>query len=142
MKNRLVTLTGSGNLSDAMGQRWKWQRPVRAPSGIAVDSSNNVYVADNSNARVQKFHQRRQLSDAMGQLWERQRPVLNPWYYGPVGLRWTAATTFMWPTLTSIALRSSTSSGNYLTQWGSFGSGNGQFEGPSSIAVDTSNNVI
>ena len=33
------------------------------------------------------------------------------------------------------------SNGNYLTQWGSPGSGNGQFEYPEGIAVDSSNNV-
>src|ERR1039458_1866049 len=31
--------------------------------------------------------------------------------------------------------------GTYLTQWGSSGSGNGQFSFPSGIAVDSSNNV-
>ena len=31
--------------------------------------------------------------------------------------------------------------GAYLTQWGSYGSGNGQFEYPGGIAVDSSNNV-
>jgi DNA-binding beta-propeller fold protein YncE len=31
--------------------------------------------------------------------------------------------------------------GTYLAQWGSSGSGNGQFEGPTGIAVDSSNNV-
>ena len=33
------------------------------------------------------------------------------------------------------------SSGNYLAQWGSYGSGNGQFEYSVGIAVDNSNNV-
>ena len=33
------------------------------------------------------------------------------------------------------------SNGKYLTQWGSYGTSNGQFEGPSGIAVDSSNNV-
>jgi DNA-binding beta-propeller fold protein YncE len=32
-------------------------------------------------------------------------------------------------------------SGTYLTQWGSFGTNNGQFEYPEGIAVDSSNNV-
>ena len=34
-----------------------------------------------------------------------------------------------------------TSSGNYLTQWGSAGNGNGQFDLPLGIAADSSNNV-
>jgi DNA-binding beta-propeller fold protein YncE len=55
-----------------------------------VDSSNNVYVTDSGNSRIEKFD----------------------------------------------------SSGNYLTQWGSSGSGNGQFSGPSGVAVDSSGNYI
>jgi tripartite motif-containing protein 71 len=42
---------------------------------------------------------------------------------------------------TTTALRSSTATATYLTQWGSYGSGNGQFENPQGIAVDSSNNV-
>ena len=33
------------------------------------------------------------------------------------------------------------SNGKFVTQWGSYGSGNGQFEYPAGIAVDSSNNV-
>jgi len=69
-----------------------------APSGMAVDGSGNVYVADYNNSRIQKFN----------------------------------------------------SSGTYLTQWGSSGSGNGQFNGPVGLAVygnniyvaDTYNNLV
>jgi DNA-binding beta-propeller fold protein YncE len=34
-----------------------------------------------------------------------------------------------------------TDNGNYVTQWGSQGSGNGQFYDPEGIAVDSSGNV-
>jgi DNA-binding beta-propeller fold protein YncE len=34
-----------------------------------------------------------------------------------------------------------TSSGTYLTQWGSFGQGNGQFAAPYGVAVDSGGNV-
>ncbi len=33
------------------------------------------------------------------------------------------------------------SNGGYLTQWGSYGSGNGQFNHPQGVAVDSSGNV-
>src|ERR1700722_16016746 len=59
-----------------------------APSAVALDSSNNIYVTEWDNSVVKLA-----------------------------------------------------SGGLYLTQWGSFGSGNGQFEDPSGIAVDSSNNI-
>jgi hypothetical protein len=57
---------------------------------VAVDASGDVYVADSTNHRVQKF----------------------------------------------------TSDGTFLTKWGSYGSGDGQFIRPSAIAVDGSGNVF
>jgi DNA-binding beta-propeller fold protein YncE len=33
------------------------------------------------------------------------------------------------------------SDGNFMTKWGSSGSGDGEFSGPDGIAVDTSGNV-
>jgi DNA-binding beta-propeller fold protein YncE len=60
-----------------------------SPNFVALDSSNNVYVTDFINNRVDKF----------------------------------------------------TGIGTYLTQWGSYGGGNGQFSNPYGIAVDNSNNV-
>lgn len=59
------------------------------PHGIAIDSSDNVFVVDSTNNRVQKFDN----------------------------------------TLT------------FVTQWGSFGTADGQFRDPSYIAIDSANNV-
>src|SRR5436309_1064828 len=54
------------------------------PSGVASDAAGNVYVADSSNFRIQKFD----------------------------------------------------SSGTFILQWGSLGSGNGQFSGTYDVATD------
>ena len=35
-----------------------------------------------------------------------------------------------------------TSSGAYITQWGSFGSGNGQFHTPMGVATDAAGNIF
>ena len=64
------------------------------PSGVAVDSTGDVYVADSGNSRIQKFD----------------------------------------------------SSGNFITKWGTVGTGDGQF-GPSAtvpldIAIGSSDNVV
>ena len=104
-------------------------------SGVAVDSSNNVYVADTVNDRVEKF--------------DRSGNYLTQW-----GSSGTGNGQFDYPSGIAVDSRNNiyvvdgrnrrvqkfTSSGIYLTQWGSSGSGNGQFVYPYGIAVDSSNN--
>jgi len=106
------------------------------PSGIAVDSTGNVYVTDNQNNRIQKFS-----SDGT---------FLAKW-----GTYGSGDGQFQFPT--DIAVDSSgnvyvidegnrriqkfSSSGTFISKWGSEGSGDGQFLFPSGIAVDSSGNV-
>jgi len=59
------------------------------PFGIAIDSSDNIFVADVGDHLIQKF-------DA---------------------------------------------DGNFITSWGGFGTGNGQFNSPWSLAVDSADNI-
>ena len=47
----------------------------------------------------------------------------------------------MWPTWDNNRIQKFTSAGAYVTQWGSLGSGNGQFQQPGGIAVDNADNV-
>jgi sugar lactone lactonase YvrE len=47
------TLAGSGSYGDAEGSGAEAQ--VRSPSGVAVDSGGNVYVADTCNDRIRKI---------------------------------------------------------------------------------------
>ena len=56
------------------------------PTGVAVDSANNLYVADQGNNRIEKF----------------------------------------------------SSAGAFISQWGTAGAGNGEFNGPTGVAVDAS----
>ena len=67
--------TSNGNYLTQWGSDGSGNGQFEYPDGIAVDSSNNVYVTDDGNNRVEKFDQQRQLSDAMGQLRQRQRTV-------------------------------------------------------------------
>jgi hypothetical protein len=82
--------------SASEGQEYKlvtsWPEEIlglRYPSGIAVDDSGNVYVADSGSCRTQKFD----------------------------------------------------SDDNFLTKWGTHGSGDGQFSGTIGVAVDDSGKV-
>jgi streptogramin lyase len=106
------------------------------PTGIAADSSGNVYVADRLNHRVQKF-------DSSG-------AFLAKW--GSAG---SGPGQFASPSDVAVdgggnvyiveagnnRVQKFDSSGTYLTSWGSPGSGPGQFSGPEGIGADTSGNV-
>jgi DNA-binding beta-propeller fold protein YncE len=105
-----------------------------APAFVALDSSNNVYVTDRDNNRVEKF-------DSNGN-------YLAQWgSYGTnngqfdEGIAVDRGNDVYVVDASNQRVEKFDSSGNYLTQWGSYGSGNGQFDNPVGVAVDSSNNV-
>jgi len=106
------------------------------PQGVAIDGAGNVYVADTSNSRIQKF-------DGNGN-------YLSQW--GGFG---SGNSQFNYPTGVAVdgngnvyvadssnhRSQKCDGSGNYRSQWGSGGSGNGQFQYPYGVAADGSGNV-
>ena len=109
---------------------------LNLPQGIAVDSSNNVYVADTVNYRVEKFDRSGNYLTQWG-----SSGTSNGQFDNPSGIAVDSSNNVYVVEKTIIAFRSSTATAIYLTQWGSPGSGNGQFVYPYGIAVDSSNNV-
>ncbi|MFA5414691.1 MAG: PKD domain-containing protein, partial [Methanoregula sp.] len=122
-----VTKWGSYGLSDGK---------FVSPSGIAVDSSGNVYVADNQNHRIQKF-------------------TSTGTFLGKWGSYGSGDGQFIYPTGMAVdssgyiyvadegnnRIQKFTSTGTFLGKWGSYGSGDGQFSGPSDVSIDSSNNI-
>ena len=107
------------------------------PSGIAVDGSGNVYVADSLEPPRAKVHLGRDLPDPVGKLGQRTGAVQQ----SRAVSRWTEAATSTWRIRGNHRVQKFTSDGTFLTQWGSGGSGPGQFDWPRGIAVDGSGNV-
>jgi sugar lactone lactonase YvrE len=106
--------------------------------GIAVNKNGDVYVADPSNWRVQRYN-------------------ANGEYLGQIGGLGSADGLFAVPAGIAVdsvgnvyvvdedsgqtRVQKFTSDGVYITKWGSYGSGNGQFNNPHGIGVDANGYV-
>jgi len=141
--HRIQKFNSNGKYLTQWGSQGSENGQFNGPGGVAVDSSGNVYVADTGNHRIQKF-------DSNGK------------YLTQLGSQGSGNGQFNYPT--DVAIDSSgniyaadtgnyradennhriqkfDSDGKYLTQWGSQGSENGQFNGPGGVAVDSSGSV-
>ena len=106
------------------------------PQGLAIDSSNNVYVADQINSRIEKFDGNGSFLTQWGSFGSG-----NGQFNGPEGIAIDSSNNVYVTDFSNDRVEKFDGNGNYLTQWGSQGTGNGQFRDPGGIAVDSSNNV-
>jgi DNA-binding beta-propeller fold protein YncE len=106
------------------------------PMGIAMDSSDNIYVADSDNNRVEKFDRNGNYLTQWGSLGSDNGQLWNP-----VSVAVDSSNNVYVTDGGNKRVEKFTSNGTYLTQWGSLGGSNGQFEYPYGIAVDSANNV-
>ena len=105
------------------------------PTGISVDGSNNVYVLDTNNHRVQKFDTNGTYITQWGSF-----GTGNSQFKTPFGIMVDGSNVYVADTYNSRIQKFDTN-GTYITQWGSKGNGNGQFnDGPFDIAKDTGGN--
>jgi DNA-binding beta-propeller fold protein YncE len=153
---RALALDGSGNVyvADYSNQRiakfsssgaylTKWgtygtgDGQFQNPRGIAIDKSGNVYVSDSDNNRIQKFDSNGSFIAKLG-----TTAGLN----SPRGIAVDdSGNIFMADTLNYRVAKISTKTtaeGSLLTQFGSQGSGNGQFMYPYGIAVNSAGDVF
>jgi tripartite motif-containing protein 71 len=130
--SRIAKFTSDGNLI----KRWN-TAPI--PRGIAFDSLTNIiYVSSAdigaSSYTVQKF-------DVDGILlgqWSSPRTV--PTYNG-YGIAFDSSGNVLVANTFSHRIEKFTTGGTLITQWGTRGSADGQFDSPHDIAIDSSNNV-
>src|SRR5215213_7825688 len=117
----------------------KWSGPAvpdgafQHPNGVAVDSAGNVYVADTTNNRVQKF-------DADGTFiteWG-QQGTGDGEFFSPYGLAVDSAGNVYVSDTFNDRVQKFTSAGVFVTRWGAGGgTGDGQFLTPYGVAVDS-----
>jgi hypothetical protein len=127
-----------GGASSAQGE-------FNSPYGVAVDSSDNIYVTDYYNNRVQKFNSYGVFSSV----------IVSSGLYYPNGIaldssgniyvsdnynriqKFDSSGNFVW----WLGFNGSTVGTHTTSGTGTIGSGNGQFWNPSGIFIDTSNNI-
>ncbi|MDO8715249.1 MAG: peptidoglycan-binding protein [Dehalococcoidales bacterium] len=110
---------------------------VKEPRGITVDAQGNVYVADTSNHRIQKF-------DSNGNFvtkWGNTRGSGDGQFSAPVDVAVSAQGNVYVADNYNYRIQKFDSNGNFLAKWGTQGSGDGQFNSPNGIGVDSGGNV-
>ncbi|MDD3141038.1 MAG: 6-bladed beta-propeller [Lachnospiraceae bacterium] len=106
------------------------------PHGITVDSSGNVYVADQQNHRIQKFDSNGAFITKWGSFGSGNGQFCNP-----RGVAVDSYGNVYVADMGNNRIQKFDRSGTFLIKWGSKGSGNGQFNGTSGITVDSSGNI-
>jgi len=140
--NRVQKFTSSGVYVTQWGTTGTGAGQFNFPLGVAVDASGFVYVADNGNWRVQKFTG----TGAYVSRWGTPGSG-DGQFFAPTGLAVDVmGNVYVGDTGNGCSIHNDrvqkfSSSGVYLGQWGTHGSGDGQFGGactggPWGIAVD------
>jgi DNA-binding beta-propeller fold protein YncE len=106
------------------------------PHGVAVDSSDNVYVTDRDNCKVEKLTADGNFIRKWGSLGRDDGEFIDPH-----GIDFDSSDNVYIVDSQNERIQKFDSDGNFITKWGSEGYGDGQFWLPHDIAIDSSDNV-
>jgi tripartite motif-containing protein 71 len=128
--HRIQKFTNDGTFLSKWGTQGSADGQFNYPQGIATDIDGNVYVVDSNNRRIQVF-----TSDGT---------FVKKW----IGLRVERSTGIETDTAGNVyvtdgfnQIQKVTSDGTLLSQWGTPGSADGQFNRPTGIATDSAGSV-
>jgi sugar lactone lactonase YvrE len=106
------------------------------PQDVAMDEAGNIYIADTSNHRVQKYTSDGLFITGWGHRGNDDGEFDYPYSVAtdPNGSVYVADND-------NHRIQKFTSEGQFLTKWGSYGSGDGDLNSPSAIEIDRVGNV-
>jgi DNA-binding beta-propeller fold protein YncE len=132
--SRIEKFSPSGLFLGAMGIKGTGYGQLGAPNGIAIDKLGNIYVADASKHVVEK------LAPDGTVLEEWKGP--SPGFYGPRRIAIGAENEIYIVDQGRTRIVKFSPDGQVLAVWGSKGNGDGQFDDPTSVAVDLKTNKV
>ncbi len=131
---RIEKFSPTGAFLSITGTKGSGQGQLGAPNGVTVDRTGNIYVADASNHLVQK------LSTDGKLIAEWKGP--EPGFYGPRRIAIGPDDSIYVVDQGHTRIVKFNPDGNVLTVWGTKGNGDGQFDDPTSVAVDPTTNKV
>jgi DNA-binding beta-propeller fold protein YncE len=141
--NVFVVDTGSGRIQKfspngaflaSMGTKGRGHGQFGDPNGIAVDGTGKIYVAEASNGRVQKL--------APDGTFVAEWKGPEPGFYGPRRIAIGPDASIYVVDQGHSRIAKLGPDGRAISAWGSKGNGDGQFDDPTSVAVDPATNKI
>jgi DNA-binding beta-propeller fold protein YncE len=131
---RIEKFSPTGTFLGMVGTKGTGHGQLGGPNGIAVDRAGNLYVAEASNHRVQK------LAPDGTFIAEWKGP--EPGFYGPRRIAIGPDDSNYTVDQGHNRIVKFGADGRALAVWGTTGNGDGQFNDPTSVAVDPNNNKV
>jgi sugar lactone lactonase YvrE len=131
---RIEKFAPTGGFLSSMGINGIGYGQLGAPNGIAIDRVGNIYVADASKHVVEK------LASDGSVITEWKGPT--PGFYGPRRIAIGPDESVYVVDQGRTRIVKFSSDGQVLRTWGTKGNSDGQFDDPTSVAVDTTNNKV
>jgi DNA-binding beta-propeller fold protein YncE len=131
---RIEKFSPTGTFLSIMGTKGSGQGQLEQPNGIAVDRAGNIYVADAGKHQVEKLGpDGRFIAEWKGP---------EPGFYGPRRIANGPDHSVYVVDQGHARIAKFSSDGRVLAIWGSSGTGSGQFDDPTSVAVDRTTNRV
>ena len=113
------------------------------PVGIAVDSSDNVYVVSSAHNKIKKLSDSGYIESSFGKhgYEDENGETVGGEFSRPLHIAIDSKDDIYVTDYGAEAVQKFSNDGTFILKWGSKGSGNGQFNIPVGIAVDSSDNV-
>jgi len=140
---RIQKFDSNGNYITQWGTQGSGNGQFSGPSDIAIDQDGYVYVADTGNYRIQKFDSNGNYITQWGTQGSGNGQFSGNTNYlsSPYGIGVDPHGDIFVTDGGNYRIQKFDSNGNYITQWGTQGSGNGQFSDTFNVVSDSDGNI-